>query len=80
MGEVKLMRNYRGSRVKTENLCWMSSSVGDGIMEAVHYCPAFKGLFSGMIKVSFAVHVVFILLETRCNLSLLWCGDSVQNK
>lgn len=63
MGEVKL-RDYRGSQVKSENLCWtdmMSYSAGDGIMEALHYCPAFKVLFSGVMKVSFAVHVVFIL-------------------
>lgn len=84
MSEVKLMRNDRGSRVKSENLCWtdmMSSSAGDGIMEALHCFPAFKVLFSGVIKVSFAVHVVFILLETPwCNLSLLWFGDSTQNK
>lgn len=49
MGEVKLMRNYRGSRVKSENLCWtdmMSYSAGEGITEALRYCPAFKVLFS----------------------------------
>lgn len=59
----------------------MSYSAGDGIMEALHCCPAFEVLLSGVIKVSFAVRVLFILLETpRCNLSLLWFGDSAQNK
>lgn len=53
MGEGKLMRNYSGSGVKSENLCWtnkMSYSAGDGIMEASYYCPAFKVMFSSVKK------------------------------
>lgn len=70
MAENKLMRNYRGPQVAV-----------DGIMQSLHYSPAFKVPCSGVMKVSLAVHVDFILSEVpRCNFSLLWSGDSTHNK